>query len=123
MRKEASTNVRNERWLIERCPFSLTLEAIGSRWSAAVLWKVLRGEVRFADLARAIPLITEKMLAQTLDHLQSLGLLDKHVRSARPLRVEYAATERGRSLEPVLAAMYDWGEAHRRLVEPFSEGA
>lgn len=123
MRKEASTNARNERWLLAKCPFSVTLEAIGSRWSAAVLWKVLRGESRFADLARAIPLITEKMLAQKLDHLQSLGLLDKHVRSARPLRVEYAATERGRSLEPVLASMYDWGEAHSLGSPRLSEDA
>ena len=117
MRKASSTNARNERWLLEQCPFSLTLMAIGSRWSAAILWKILRGESSFSDLARALPLITEKMLAQQLEHLQSIGLVDKHVRSTRPLRVEYVATERGRSLEAVLSAMHAWGEA-QKLPEP-----
>ncbi|HEX2572223.1 MAG TPA: helix-turn-helix domain-containing protein [Polyangia bacterium] len=115
MRKSSSTNLQNERWLLDKCPFNLTLSALGNRWRAAVLWKILRGERRFGDLMRAIPRITEKMLAQELERLQSLGLVEKQVCSERPLRVEYAVTERGGSLEPLLASMYAWGEMQQAL--------
>lgn len=121
MRKDSSTNARNERWLRQECPFSVTLAAIGDRWGAAVLWKILCGESRFSDLTRAIPLITEKMLAQQLEALRSLGLVDKQVRSARPLRVEYTATDRGRSLQAILSSMYDWGEAQKALAREAEE--
>lgn len=110
MRKESSTNLRNERWLLAQCPFSLTLAALGSRWGAAVLWKILCGETRFGDLTRALPLISQKMLAEQLERLQILGILEKRTSTTRPIRVAYAATERGRSLGPVLTAMRAWGE-------------
>ncbi|MFS8066662.1 MAG: winged helix-turn-helix transcriptional regulator [Byssovorax sp.] len=113
MRKESSTNLRNERWLLAQCPFSLTLAALGSRWGAAILWKILRGETRFGDLARALPLITQKMLAEQLERLQALGIIEKRTSTTRPIHVEYAATERGRSLEPVLTGMRAWGEGQQ----------
>jgi len=113
MRKESSTNLRNERWLLAQCPFSLTLAALGSRWGAAILWKILRGETRFGDLACALPLITQKMLAEQLERLQALGIIQKRTSITRPFRVEYAVTERGLSLEPILAAMRAWGEGQQ----------
>lgn len=119
MRKASSTNLRNERWLLEQCPFNVTLAALGPRWGAPVLWKILHGETTFVALVRALPLITEKMLAQELDRLQELGIVERCVRSERPLRVEHSATERGRSLLPVLTAMQAWGTAqHAAAAEP-----
>lgn len=109
MRKASSTNLRNERWLLEQCPFSVTLAALGPRWGAAVLWKLLHGETSFTALTLALPLISEKVLAQELQRLQTLELVERHIRSQRPLRVEYIPSERARSLLPVLTAMQTWG--------------
>lgn len=115
MPKVSSTNRRNERWLHQTCPFSVTLSALGNRWRAPILWKLLHGDRTFGDLSRALPLITEKMLTQELKQLQELGLVERNVRSQSPPRIEYVPTQRGLSLEPILAALYAWGESQQSL--------
>ena len=113
--KLSTTNRRNERWLHQACPFSVTLSALGNRWRAPILWKLLRGDTSFSELRRSLPLVTEKMLGQELKRLLALGLVDKHERAKTPLRVEYIPTARGRSLDPILASMYTWGNSGQCL--------
>ena len=115
MAKASSTQQVNEQWLSQACPFSVTLSALGHRWRAPILWKLLRGDRTFADLLRSLPLVTEKMLAQELKRLQGLGLVAKQGVARQPLRTEYLPTDRGRSLDPILAAMYTWGEVQQGL--------
>lgn len=110
MRKETSTNYQNERHLLSDCPFSRTLDVLGGRWRPAVLWKILCGARRFGALTRAIPAVSEKMLAQELRELEARGLVRRVVVSERPLHVEYLPTPLGASLEPVLRQMYEWAE-------------
>lgn len=110
MRKQASTNFHNEQEILRECPFSRTLEVLGNRWRAVVLWKVLQGVARFGELGRAIPPISEKMLAQELRELERRGLVSRLVQGQNPLHVSYAPTPRGCSLEPLLQQMFDWGE-------------
>lgn len=114
MPKESSTNQRNQRWLHAACPFSVTLSALGSRWRAPILWKLLGGDRTFGDLTRSLPLVSEKMLAQSLGELQELGLIDKQSDEGPPLRVVYAPTELGATLRPLLSALQEWGVRHQR---------
>lgn len=115
MAKVSSTHRRNERWLHQACPFSVALSALGNRWRAPILWKLLRGDRTFGDLTRSLPLITEKMLTQELKHLQTLGIVERIVRAQSPSRTEYVPTERGRSLDAILASLYAWGESQQSL--------
>lgn len=112
-RKASSTQVRNQRWLMQECPFSITLFAVGNRWGAVVLYKLIERAYQFGGLRDVMPLVSEKVLAAELKRLQALGLVEKRTRSTRPRRVEFVLTARGRSLEPVLNAMQRWGEGQR----------
>jgi DNA-binding HxlR family transcriptional regulator len=118
MSKASSTHQQNLDWLHAECPFSVTLSALGSRWRAPILWKLLHGAQTFGDLSRALPIISEKMLAQGLGELAELGLIDKLLRSEQPLRVEYQPSPLGASLEPILAGMFTWGEQQQRRPGP-----
>jgi DNA-binding HxlR family transcriptional regulator len=110
MRKMTSKNIHNLRLLVAECPFSRTLDMLGNRWRAVILWKLLKEERRFGALHRAIPGITEKMLAQELRELERRTLIKRVVYTERPLHVEYTVTLLGQSLEPILETMFEWGE-------------
>lgn len=91
------------------CPVEVAVDVIGGKWTPVVLSHVKQGPVRFSQLRRLIPDISEKMLAQRLRELEHDGIVSRDVVSATPPHVEYSLTPAGRSLEPLLQAMYDWG--------------
>jgi DNA-binding HxlR family transcriptional regulator len=97
------------------CPTRQFLDRIGGKWTS-MLVKVLADagpeEVRFAELKRRAPGISQKMLAQTLRELERDGLVTRRVEPATPPRVFYGLTERGDSLEDVLLVLRDWAETH-----------
>ncbi|SEH34646.1 winged helix-turn-helix transcriptional regulator [Chryseobacterium culicis] len=109
MRKKASTNFENERFLEFNCPFITTLRFIGKRWKPAVLWKINEGIIRFNQLKKVLPYISDKMLSDTIAELESDGVIRKEIFDEIPLRVEYQLTEFGKGLLPVLEAMDQWG--------------
>lgn len=93
------------------CPVEATLHVIGGKWKPVILWHLREGGVlRFGELARRIPGVTKKMLTQQLRELAADGVVRREVYPAVPPRVEYALTERGASLAPVLDAMCVWGQ-------------
>ena len=103
MRKLVEGNLRN-------CPIRDVLDRIGDRWSVLVLVTLRDVELlRFSELRRALGDISQRMLAQTVRHLEEDGLLERTVHPTVPPRVDYELTDLGRSLEPVLIAMRDWG--------------
>jgi DNA-binding HxlR family transcriptional regulator len=110
MRKITSTNFHNLHAILTDCPFSRTLDVLGNRWRAVVLWKLLSGTRRFGTLRRAIPQITDKVLAQELRELERRGVINRTVHSTRPLHTEYCVTTLGQSLRPILQDMFDWGQ-------------
>lgn len=110
MRKKTSTNFENERFLELNCPFITTLRFIGKRWKPAVMWKINNGFVRFNQLKKELPYISDKMLSDTVAELEADGIIQKKVFDEIPLRVEYNMTEFGKGLLPVLAEMDKWGE-------------
>ena len=91
------------------CPVSATLHLIGGKYKALLLWHLTEGPLRFSELSRRVPEATPKMLTAQLRELEGDGLLTRTVYPEVPPRVEYALTETGRSLFPILSAMYDWG--------------
>lgn len=95
---------------VYHCPVEVTMDLIGGKWTPVVLAHVKEAPRRFSQLRRLIPDITEKMLAQRLRELEAAGILSRTVLGATPPHVEYDLTDAGRSLTPVLEALYAWGE-------------
>jgi DNA-binding HxlR family transcriptional regulator len=94
------------------CPVEATIELIGGRWKAMILWALInRSPQRFTLLRQAGRGISQKMLAQQLRHLERHGLVTRTVFAEVPPRVEYAITPLGQTLRPVLEAMGRWGTA------------
>ncbi len=96
------------------CPVDATLRLIGGKYKALILWHLIGGTLRHGELHRLIPLATPKMLTQQLRELECDQLLARRVYPVVPPKVEYSLTDFGRSLQPILAAMYDWGAGYMR---------
>ena len=93
----------------EHCPVGTTLALIGGKYKTLILWKLMRGVQRFSELRKAVPCATPKMLTQQLREMEEDGLVTRTIYPVVPPRVEYALTDFGRSVRPVLEAMYAWG--------------
>ena len=102
------------------CPVEATLELIGGKYKALILWHLAESEMRFSELRRVVHGATAKMLTQQLRELEAHALVHREVFPVVPPRVEYSLTELGRSLLPILTAMRDWGAGYLRnkSVEP-----
>jgi DNA-binding HxlR family transcriptional regulator len=98
-----------------RCYFELTLEVIGGKWKPIVLYHLaLDGVVRFSELKRGVPGLTDRMLSRQLRELERDGLVHREVYRQVPPRVEYSLTPLGCSLIPVLLALRQWGVSYER---------
>jgi len=99
------------------CPVTTAIDVIGGKWKVIILYQ-LRGEtLRFGELKKAIPKITQKMLTQQLRELEKDKLVKRHVYAEVPPKVEYTSTELATQLNPALDLLCAWGaifeEAHR----------
>jgi DNA-binding HxlR family transcriptional regulator len=103
--------------------FHAAVELIGRRWSGAVVQLLLQGPSRYAELRRAIPEITDRMLSERLRELEEAGIVIRHVIPEIPVRVEYALTEKGRALRPALEAIAVWAHTWGGVQEPPTEHA
>ena len=103
--------------ITNRCPVEATLELIGGKYKALILWHLSMNTLRFSELNRLIPGATAKMLTQQLRELEAQALVHREVYPVIPPKVEYSLTETGKSLMPVLMAMRDWGAEYLRSKE------
>lgn len=94
------------------CPVSATLDLIGGKYKALILWNLAESKLRFSQLNKQIPNATPKMLTQQLREMETQHLIHREVFPVVPPKVEYSLTELGRSLMPVLIAMRDWGSEY-----------
>ena len=95
------------------CPVETTLMLIGSKWKVLILRDLMPGTKRFGELRRSIGSVSQKVLTAQLRDMEACGLVDRRVYAEVPPRVEYSLTELGRSLRPILDAMWAWGEAYK----------
>ncbi|MEV6229560.1 helix-turn-helix domain-containing protein [Saccharopolyspora shandongensis] len=102
------------------CPTRKLLDRIGTKWTSMAV-KVLADadpdEVRFAELQRRMPGVSQKMLSATLQSLTRDGLVARRVEPTVPPKVHYRLTELGRSLEVPLAALREWAEEHMATID------
>lgn len=93
------------------CPMEATLDLIGGKYKALILWHLSADKLRFSELKKCIS-ATPKMLTQQLRELEEKQLINRTVYPVVPPKVEYSLTETGKSLMPVLTAMRDWGAGY-----------
>ena len=98
----------------ENCPVETTLELIGGKYKALILWHLSDGTLRFSELRQRINKATPKMLTQQLRELEEQDLIHREVYPVIPPKVEYSLTKTGKSLMPILVAMRDWGAGYLR---------
>lgn len=97
---------------LTQCPVRGVLDRIGDKWSTLIIITLAEQPLRFGQLRRTIPDISQRMLTQTLRDLQRDGLISRHVFPTQPPSVEYRLTAMGRSLLEPLAALVRWADAH-----------
>ena len=98
----------------EHCPVETTLELIGGKYKALILWHLAESKLRYSQLRQSIKGITPKMLTQQLRELESKELIHREVFPIVPPKVEYSLTDLGKSLIPILVAMRDRGSGYLR---------
>lgn len=90
------------------CSMELTLDIIGGKWKPVIIWYLGKNTMRFNELRRNIPNITQKMLTQQLRALEEDKLINRVIYNEVPPKVEYSLTDYGRNLLPVLTNLCEW---------------
>jgi len=95
------------------CAVTATASLIGKKWHPVIVDRLLQeGPLGFNALKEAVDGISSKVLSDSLDDLEEAGIVTRSVVSEKPFRVEYALTDRGEELGPVIDAMRNWGQDH-----------
>ena len=95
------------------CPVETTLTLISDKWKVLILRDLMPGAKRFGELKKSIGTVSQKVLTAQLRDMEAKGLVRRQVYAEVPPRVEYSLTELGRSLKPILDAMWNWGEEYK----------
>ena len=103
------------------CPIATTLDIVGDRWTLVILRDMLTGKKRFSEFLASPERITTNVLTDRLALMEAVGLVAKTAYQQRPVRYEYAVTEMGRGLLPVLQEMCRW--ANRYMPETWTPPA
>ena len=93
----------------EGCPVETTLDVIGGKWKGIILYHLISGTKRFNEFQKLHPCITQRMLTLQLRELERDGVVHREVYKEVPPKVEYSLTEFGRTLNPIILLMKDWG--------------
>lgn len=103
----------------EGCPVEFTLDVIGGKWKGILFYHMIEGKKRFNEFRRICPNITQRMLTLQLRELEADGIVHREVYQQVPPKVEYSLTEFGRTLEPIVLQMKEWGESNRDVLESY----
>lgn len=95
------------------CPVATTVSLIGSKWKLLILRNLMARPWRFNELQRDLEGISQKVLTDSLRSMEEDGLITRSVYASVPPRVEYALSETGNSLRPVIKAMEAWGIGYK----------
>lgn len=103
------------------CSVEATISLIDGKWKCVILFHLLGGTLRFNELRRHLPEVTQRMLTNQLRELEADGLIVRTVYPQVPPKVEYSMSPLGRSLEPVLLGLKDWGDENIGLFGQLAE--
>lgn len=104
------------------CAVEAAISLIDGKWKSVVLFHLLDGTMRFNELKRQIPGVTQRMLTNQLRELETDGLIERKVYAQVPPKVEYSLSPLGRSIEPILLALKEWGDTNiERFSKPLRE--
>jgi DNA-binding HxlR family transcriptional regulator len=96
------------------CAITYTLSIVGGKWKWLILYRLSEnGVLRYGELKKILPTITHKMLSQQLKELEAEQLIHREEYHQIPPKVEYAVTEKGKTLLPILDLMSKWGKENR----------
>jgi DNA-binding HxlR family transcriptional regulator len=98
------------------CFVAVTVDVIGGKWKGVILHHLINGPLRFNELRRRIPSVSQRMLTLQLRELEMDGIIHRYIYQQIPPKVEYSLTEFGETLKPVVSAMRDWGECYEKNV-------
>lgn len=115
--KESSTNLENKKILAEECLEIYASGIIGGQWTLAICCYLINGKLRFGDLKRCLPNITDRMLTLQLRKLEENKIVTRTVFAEVPPRVEYELTSIGYELNSIIKELESWGEKHKKLIE------
>ena len=99
--------------LLPECPVATTVQLIGNKWKLLIIRNLLVRPWRFNELHKNLDGISQKVLTDSLRSLEHDGLITRTVYAEVPPRVEYALSDLGLSLKPILDAMQDWGKSYK----------
>lgn len=104
------------------CPVTSTVALIGKKWHPVIIHRLLEhDELGFNALKDEVDGISSKVLSDALDDLETKGIVNRDIVSEKPVRVAYSLTDLGRSLEPVIVEMREWGQQHLAPAENADE--
>ena len=98
------------------CPVATTLMLIGNKWKIFIIQQLMDRPFRFSELRRAIPGISEKVLTDNLRAMEKDGIITRTVFPEVPPRTEYALSELGNTMRPIIESMATWGTGYQQLV-------
>ena len=99
------------------CPVATTVQLIGSKWKLLIMRNLLARPWRFNELKKDLEGISQKVLTDSLRSMESDGIITRTVYPEVPPRVEYALSELGESMRPIIQAMEAWGKAYKEQVD------
>lgn len=102
---------------LPECPVATTVQLIGSKWKLLILRNLLQKPWRFNELKRSLDGISQKVLTDSLRSMEEDGLITRTVYPEVPPHVEYALSETGESMRPILMAMQSWGTNYKKTLK------
>lgn len=115
--KRASTNFENKQLLNAACTEIYSINLICGQWTLAICCYLMNGPLRFGELRKRLPGITERMLTLQLRKMEQNKLVKRTVFAEVPPRVEYELTESGYALLPIIEKLEKWGSAHKKTMD------
>ncbi len=105
------------------CPVATTLMLIGNKWKIFIVQRLLERPWRFNELQKNIPGISQRVLTDNLRSMENDGIITRTVYPEVPVRVEYALSELGNTMRPIISSLFDWGIMYQSLVNANKKGS
>ena len=97
------------------CPVEVTLLLLSNKWTILILRDLFTGTKRFGELKKSLNGVSQKVLTANLRSLEEKGIIEREVSLEVPPRVEYRFTDLGKTLDPIIKSMHDWGEFYKSI--------